>query len=58
MKNSTNITIAQLQNSVNKIFECQQNEVDLHLNQTRPNAEEVLLQHLAKALQLIDRSTD
>ena len=54
----TAINIANFENSVNKIFECQQKEIDLHLNQPRPNAEEILLRHLAQALQLIDRSAN
>ncbi len=58
MKNSTVVTIQDLQISVNKIFECQQKAVDLQSKKPCQNAEEILLQHLAKALQLIDRSAN
>jgi hypothetical protein len=58
MNSSTSMTIQELQFGVNAIFETQEKEIKSHLIQSNKTAEEILLEHLSKALQLLDRSTD
>jgi len=58
MKSGTHLTIGEIEKSVQTFFDCQQNETQLNFKLGAPNAEEILLQHLALAFQFIDRSTD
>jgi hypothetical protein len=58
MNNISEITIQQLENSLNHIFECQQKEAKLELLKATIDAEWVLLEHTVRAFQIIDRGTD
>lgn len=52
----TNVNILDFRNSVDQVFECKENSLNLNLNESRKSAEEILLEHLARALNLLDRS--
>lgn len=58
MESIPNISLLELENSVNKVFECQQKQVALELQNSTMQTEWLLMQHMLKAFQLIDRGTD
>lgn len=58
MNSITTTTLQELENSINKIFECDQKIGELELEEAAVKAERKLLNHMMKAFQLIDRGTD
>ncbi len=52
------ITLQELEDSVNVIFECQQKQATLELQKYSIDTELMLMQNMIRALQLIDRGTD
>jgi hypothetical protein len=53
-KNACHLTIQDLQVSLNKIFECQQKEIELKSKLGAIEAEMLLIQQIMKAHKLID----
>lgn len=54
MNMKTNTTLQNLEFDVNDIFECQEKVLELESQRKYFDAEMVLMQHLARAFQLLD----